>query len=284
MCLMVWGAVAHGQSLEFVGSKTWVEKTQGFGGFSSIEVSANGTSFLATTDKGLFGEGVFARKGGKITGISSPKFYKILGDGDKVLEAGHTDAEGLAVHGGREIYVSFEGQHVIRRFGSLNAGSVALKSPREFAGMQPNSSLEALAVDENGVLYTIPERSGLVNRPFPVFRRATNGRWDSLLKIPRSDGFLPVGADFGPDGRFYLLERYFNGVSGFATRVRSFVAGKAKMSDEKVLLVTPTGTHDNLEGLSVWRDAKGDIRVTMISDDNFKFFQRTEFVEYRLVP
>jgi hypothetical protein len=42
-----------------------------------------------------------------------------------------------------------------------------------------------------------------------------------------------------------------------------------------------TGTHDNLEGLDVWADAEG-LRATMISDDNFRFFQRTEIVDYRL--
>lgn len=281
---MVWGACAQAQSLEFVGSKTWSEPLAGFGGFSSIEVSSNGTSFLATTDKGKFGEGVFRRKGGKITGVSNVKLYNIPGSDGKKLPSGQRDSEGLAIRGGREIYVSFEGSHLIRRIGAFDAPSVPLKMAREFSRMQGNSSIEALAIDDRGVLYTLPERSGLVNRPFPVFRRATNGRWDNILSVSRSDGFLPVGADFGPDGRFYLLERYFNGVAGFATRVRSFDVGKSKMRDEKVLLVTPSGTHDNLEGISVWRDANGDIRVTMISDDNFKFFQRTEFVEYRLVP
>ena len=43
------------------------------------------------------------------------------------------------------------------------------------------------------------------------------------------------------------------------------------------------GEHDNLEGIAVWRDRNGDIRITMISDDNYRAFQRTEFVEYRVV-
>jgi hypothetical protein len=47
-----------------------------------------------------------------------------------------------------------------------------------------------------------------------------------------------------------------------------------------VLLRSAAGTHDNLEGLAVWRDVGGHIRLTMISDDNFRFFQKTEFVEY----
>jgi hypothetical protein len=48
------------------------------------------------------------------------------------------------------------------------------------------------------------------------------------------------------------------------------------------LLETATGTYDNLEGLAVWRDDAGAIRLTMISDDNFKSFQVTQFVEYRV--
>ena len=39
--------------------------------------------------------------------------------------------------------------------------------------------------------------------------------------------------------------------------------------------------HDNLEGISVWQDEQG-LRMTLISDDNFRAFQRTEIVEYRL--
>ncbi|MEM9583899.1 MAG: esterase-like activity of phytase family protein [Pseudomonadota bacterium] len=281
---MLWTVLAQAQSLELVGSIRWYEDVSGFGGFSSIEVSSNGSSFLVTTDKGMFGQGVFRRSNGKIIGVSQPKFQRMVGTNGQRLSKSEDDSEGLAVYEGREIYVSFEGTHVINRFGALDAPPVTLKMAREFSKMQKNSSIEALAVDKDGVLYTLPERSGLVNRPFPVFRRKRNGQWDAKLTISRSDGFLPVGADFGPDGRFYLLERYFNGFAGFGTRVRSFVVGPNAMSDEKTLLVTGTGTHDNLEGIAVWRDAKGDIRVTMISDDNFQFLQRTEFVEYRLVP
>ena len=43
-----------------------------------------------------------------------------------------------------------------------------------------------------------------------------------------------------------------------------------------------TARHDNLEGLAVWQAADG-LRLTMISDDNFRWFQRTEIVEYRVI-
>ena len=283
LILFVWGAAAVAQSLELVGSRTWAEPAEGFGGFSSIEVSANGSSFLATTDKGLFGEGVFVRSRGRIVGIDNAKFRTILGTDAEPLVSYRTDAEGLAVHNGRDIYVSFEGHHVVRKFAALDGPSEVLKMPPSFRYLQNNSSLEALAVDGNGVLYTVPERSGRLDRPFPVWRN-NKGRWDSRLQIPRRGGFLVVGADFGPDGRLYILERDFNGVSAFSTRIRSFIVGQGRLRDEKTLLTTTPGTHDNLEGISVWANDAGNIRVTMISDDNFRFFQKTEFVEYRLVP
>ena len=102
------------------------------------------------------------------------------------------------------------------------------------------------------------------------------------MTVSRNGGFLPVGSDFGPDGRFYLLERRFNGPFGFRSRVRSFAVENDRLIDERVLLVTRSGQYDNLEGISLWRDRDGAIRATMISDDNFRRAQRTEIVEFRL--
>jgi hypothetical protein len=90
-----------------------------------------------------------------------------------------------------------------------------------------------------------------------------------------------VGADFRPDGRFYLLERSF-GPLGFRSRVRSWHLAEDGGQDERLHLQTERRTHDNLEGLAVWRDSADRIRLTMISDDNFLFFQSTEVVEYAI--
>jgi hypothetical protein len=48
-----------------------------------------------------------------------------------------------------------------------------------------------------------------------------------------------------------------------------------------LVLETRLRRHDNLEGLSVWRDPAGRLRLTMLSDDNLRqWLQRTEFVDY----
>jgi hypothetical protein len=117
----------------------------------------------------------------------------------------------------------------------------------------------------------------------PVYRYRA-GKWDQTLTLPRTKGFDPVGADFGPDGRFYLLERGFHGILGFSNRVRSFALGSNAFTDERLEMQSAAGTHDNLEGIAVWQDKHGDIRLTMISDDNFFWAQRSEIVEYRVFP
>ncbi|MCY4180175.1 MAG: esterase-like activity of phytase family protein [Litoreibacter sp.] len=92
-----------------MGSFAWREQVEGFGGFSSLELSGNGTSFLATTDRGMIAEGILQRKGNRIVGVEQSKFSTLRGSLGGALPGGFTDAEGLAVHQGRVIYVSFEG-------------------------------------------------------------------------------------------------------------------------------------------------------------------------------
>lgn len=273
---------AMAQSLQLVSTHTWRNGDEGFGGFSSLELDSNGENFVTTSDKGLIAGGLLIRRSGRIIDVADPTFERLLGEGGKPQQHFETDAEGLAIASDGSRFISYEGLHLVLKY-SPDARVTRVKQPAAFKKFSRNSSMEALAIDESGALFTMPERSGRLDRPFPVWR-FRNGTWDQQLKITRSGGYLLVGADFGPDGRLYVLERNFAGLSGFSSRVRSFKVGETALSDEKTLLNTTFGTHDNLEGIAVWRTEEGNIRVTMISDDNFRIFQRTEFVEYRLVP
>ena len=233
-----------------------------------MELSPDGRQLTAISDRGAIITSRITRENGQINAIDNVELRKITGTGDQV------DSEGLAIDTNGILFISFEGVHGIRQFS--DATSHALPPHPDFATMQNNSSLEALAIDNQGTLYTIPERSGRATRPFPIYRFA-DGAWTQPFDIPRRGAFLIVGADFGPDGLFYILERDFTGV-GFRSRVRRFDLNN---STEETLLETATLTHDNLEGISIWHDGE-TLRLTMISDDNFKFFQRTEIVEYRI--
>ncbi len=272
----------------FLSSFVWDAGDPMHGGFSGIEVSDDGTRFVSVTDKGYIAEGTLLRAGDAITGVGEVSFERLDGLDGQALpqhlrgdERSYQDAEGLATGPDGSLYVSFEGVARIWRYGDRETPPDPIPAPRDFEGLQMNSGLEALAINQRGAIFTLPERSGQQSRPFPLFRFA-DGRWTVAYRIPRRGDFLPVGADFGPDGRLYLLERKFAGILGFSSRVRRFVLGRDGRLDQETLLTTGFMQHGNLEGISVWRDVSGAFRMTMIEDDNFSVFQRTQLVEYRV--
>ncbi|MHA6346159.1 esterase-like activity of phytase family protein [Roseivivax sp. CAU 1761] len=249
-----------------------------FGGFSGLEVDADGAGFVAIGDRGLVVEGRFRRAQGRIAGVEVAATAGMRRADGAALPEPLRDAEGLARSASGRRFVSLEGR---QRVAELMPGGRLRDLPRAeaFRRLSPNGGLEALAVDDRGRLYVVPERR-VTPAGIPVWRY--DGRaWSQAADLPARDGFHPVGADFGPDGRFYLLERSFNGI-GFRSRVRSFAFGPDGAAAERTVFASATGAYDNLEGLAVWRDRAGRIVLTMLSDDNFMFFQRTEFVEFRL--
>ncbi len=266
----------------FVGSYDWRIADPRFGGLSSIELTDDGTGFTAMSDRGtLFQARISRDDTGAIMAIHDVVILTLKGAGDAPLDPARNDTEGLAIAVNGTIFVSLEGPARVLRFDTPDGSAANLPTPPAFDAMQKNSSLEALAIDANGWLYTLPERSGALNAPFPVYRFRGKD-WDQPFSIPRDDTYLPVGADFGPDGKLYLLERKFHGLLGFQSRVRRFVVTGDAIDAGTVVLETPVGQHGNQEGLSVWRDGAGQLRLTMVSDDNFRFFLRTSLVEYRI--
>lgn len=275
-------AGADGPRLVLDAEVTWTAPGEDFGGWSSLDIGPDGQRFVTVSDRGSFVEGTLDRRpDGTLTGADVTRRGRLHGIGGARLREGETDAEGLAVDDRGRAYVSFERFHRVRRYDDLAGPATRVRSDPDFRRLQTNSGLETLALDAAGTLYAIPERSGALDRPFPVYRRLGD-RWDKSWRIRRDGTFVPVDADFGPDGRFYLLERDFTWLGGFATRVRRFDVGEDGFTDEVTLLRTPFGELDNMEGLSTWRDRQGRIRVTLLSDDNFFPLQKTMFAEYLL--
>ncbi|MFD1913103.1 esterase-like activity of phytase family protein [Halodurantibacterium flavum] len=279
--LCAGGAIA--QTAEHAATVIWPAEAHGFGGFSAIEVSGNGRDFIAVSDRGAILTGSFDRDAvGNITAIASTPPMMLRGTDGTPLPEHARDAEGIAVDGAGRILISFEGVHRIFRYDDPRGPATALPVPDEFARFPANGSLEALAIDADGMILTLPEQSD-DPRGFPVFVFADDV-WRQPFHVPRLGRFLPVGADFGPDGHLYLLERDFSLLGGFASRVRRFEIGQGRLEGGEILLQSRRGQHDNLEGISVWADPAGGLRLTLIADDNFFRLQRTEIVEYRLAP
>jgi hypothetical protein len=260
----------------------WSSPWERFGGWSGLDVSSDGMSFVTISDQASFARGAFDRKpDGTLEDARMTRRGRLHGVDGKRLSVGEKDAEGLAVDAEGRAYISFERFHRVRRYDDLAGPAAAVPSHPDFKHLQENSGLETIALDDAGTLYAIPERSGALDRPFPVYR-LLGDRWDKSWKVRRDGSFLPVDADFGPDGRFYLLERDFRWLGGFATRVRRFDVTAEGFTNEVTLLGTRFGELDNMEGLATWRDPEGRVRVLLISDDNFFALQRTMFAEYVL--
>ena len=189
--------------MAYVGTFVWDRAEPTFGGFSGIELDDGGTDLWTLSDRGTLYRGQVVRDDdGRIVAITASA-APLTDETGEPLAPDWTDAEGLARAPDGSLFVSFEGEHRVWRYppGSNRAEGIA--GAAAFDRMQPNSSLEALALDASGRLYTLPERSGRHDRPFPVFRLDAGG-WVQPFDIPRVGPFLPVGADIGPDsiGRF----------------------------------------------------------------------------------
>ncbi len=250
------------------------------GGFSGIEVGPDGATFTTISDRGRILTGRLLRQDGRLTGLAADPIRPLLDPAGQPVRGKANDAEGMALLPDGTLLVSFEGDHRILSYAPGAKAAARVSAPPEFARFPGNGGPEALAATPDGAILTIPEMGWTRRGDLPVFHFHA-GRWTRLDGYSRSRGFLPVGADVGPDGRLYLLERHFKGF-GFATRVRSFALGPGELTDPQVLLTTRQGWHGNLEGLSVWRDGAGEMRLTMVSDDNFERLLPSQIVEYIL--
>ena len=278
----VTGAVSAAPRADYVGTFVWSDPLPRFGGFSALDLRPDGLGFVAVSDSAAFFNGRVMRgaDGAVIAVEAGPPVIPLSRHGTPVQDP-MDDAEGVAFAPDGGLYVSYETEDRVARYGPEGRKWLAEDWSELFKGFEINFGIEALAIDASGTLYAMPERSVPRYAPIPVFR-GLDGVWDQPFTLRRDGDWLPVGADFGPDGRLYLLERDYWALIGFMSRVRRITFAGDHVAADEVLLQTQAGTHDNLEGLAVWQDVEGAIRLTMISDDNFLPTQRTEIVDYRV--
>ncbi len=263
---------------EYLGTFVWERPEDYFGGVSGLEVSEDGLSFSAVGDDAQTMIGTFERNGAVIAGIASPWIGGLKDQNGDRLRDTNNDAEGLAIGSDGAWVVSFERRHGLRLYADREANGKPYPTFRMFNDLPFNRSLEALAIDTDGRLYAVAE--GRLGDGFPVFRFA-DGDWSLFDSLSAEEGYQPVGADIGPDGFFYLLERKLRLPYRFGSKVRRFEMSESGLINPVLIFESALGAHDNLEGISVWHDGQS-LRITMVSDDNYSRLQQTEFVEYRI--
>jgi hypothetical protein len=267
---------------EVVGTFVWTKNDRAFGGISGFDLYPDGLRFRAITDRGRTLAGTLIRDGeGRVTRVDSGPLLPLMDikgvryDVDEV----NIDAEGLALGPGRSFFVSFEINHRINFYLSEGAATYFLTGHEDFRAFDDNEGFEALAGGDDGSLWAIPEvMPGGGNRPVWRF----DGQWWSVpFHLPPDGNWKITGADVGPDGLLYLVERDYWGFVGFMSRVVRYDLTPGQHQPQ-VLLESRAGQFDNLESIAAWKDSQGAVRLTLVSDDNFMPFQKTQIVDLRV--
>ena len=234
-------------------------------GLSGLVVSPDGAGFTALGDRGVLVRGTLTRKDGVLVSARADSVEVLRDVMGEPIERGENDAEGLALTAKGDVVISFEGKVPrISRFDAKTREHVLSRFPEPGRMRGDNASLEALALDDRGRPVTLMEQP-LQYRDRTEIYRLQDGKWTVIGYLMLSDGFLPVGAEFAPDGSLYVLERRFN-FGGLRSRLRRVVLGDPVLSGQVVW--APEKSYGNLEGLSLWTDGDGSLRAVMVADNN----------------
>ena len=280
-------------NLEFRGGLALTSKNEAFGGISAIHVAPDGSGFVALTDKGSWLRGRIVYRDGKPAGIADAEMAPMLGQDGKPLAArGWYDAESLTEIGGM-LYVGIERANRIVRFDyrrlGLRARGEPIAVPPDFKTLAFNRSLECLATPPKGAslagnLIVVTERSldsAGNHRSFLI-----KGDQVERFSVARSDDYDISDCAILPPADLLLLERRYSLLRGVAMRIRRVPLASIKpdaLVDGRPLIEADLGYQiDNMEGIAVHRNARGETIITLVSDDNFSVLQRNLLLQFTL--
>ena len=279
--------------LDFRGGLVLTSPDNAFGGISGLHVEPDGSHFVAVTDRGSWLRGRIVYQDGKPAGIADAELAPILGQNGKPLAAhGWFDAESLTELDGK-FYVGIERVEQIVRFdyrkSGLRARGEPIKVPPDFKTFVFNKSLECLAAGPKGsalagnlivVTEHSPDAAGN-HRAFLI-----KGGQVARFSVKRSDDFDISDCTVLPPGDLLLLERRFSVARGVAMRIRRVPLAAIKpdaLVDGAPLIEADLAYQvDNMEGISVHRNARGETVLTLVSDDNFSVIQRNLLLQFTL--
>ncbi|MGA7974103.1 MAG: esterase-like activity of phytase family protein [Pseudolabrys sp.] len=280
-------------ALEFRGGLVLTSKNPSFGGFSALHMAADGSRFLALSDRGAWFKGRIVYRGGRPSGIADAEMAPALaGDGKPLAKHGWYDTESLGLDDAGHAYVGIERVQRIVRFDlkkGVQARGHPIAVPADFKTLDNNKSLECLAVAPKssplaGQLIAVTEHSLDVRGNHRAF--LLKGRQVDRFSVKRSDGFDVSDCAILPQGDLLLLERSYSLLAGVAMRIRRIPLAAIKpgalVDGTKLISANLAFQIDNMEGIGVSRDAGGDTILTLVSDDNFSVLQRTLLLQFRL--
>lgn len=265
--------------LRLRGTVSLTSSASEFGGLSGIEISDG--RLTSVTDRGWWLEADLAEADQGLVPV--PTRFEPMRDseGTEFDDAG-ADAEGLALQEGTFV-IAFERDH--RLMYRTPPGPIGgTLTDRQFETLELNKGLEALAALPDGSLLAIVEESR--DGGHQMFRVARDGEIETA-RLPADDPFLVTGADLGPDGRLYVVLRDFSVLKGMRIRIHRYEMGADgfPMPQTRRMLASYRSAAgiDNMEGIALWTDNAGRLRLALVSDDNFNMLQRTLLMDFEVL-
>lgn len=247
-----------------------------FGGFSGLLIS--NSQLIAVSDIGRW-LGASLTEDGNTLRLSDARLAPMRDPEGDLYSKEAGDSEGLTRLDAR-LAVSFERDHrlmFLRDSGWLG-GTI---QPQAFDQFRSNKALEALATLPDGRLIVFAEGADDGGVPMFVIDRSGDV---TEARLPRVGIHSVTGADVGPDGRLYLVLRDYSPLSGVSIRVMRYRLGADGLplpgSAETLAAFEADSGIDNMEGIALDHGPNGGIRLWLISDNNFRFTQRTLLMRF----
>jgi hypothetical protein len=281
-------------ALEFVGGFELTSPAPEFGQLSALRFLTPGSEFIGVADHGYWFRGRIERdEAGLPTGFSGFAMQPMVdASGIAIADKANKDAEGLDVMDGIAT-VSFEREPRVSeyRIDGPSIGApirdldyvVPRHELRYNQGFETVTRAHPYGIHE-GARVVIAERS--IDADGNIFAAILEGVEKGIFKIKRSDGFDVTDGVFLDDGNLLLLERRFSTITGAAMRLRLIYGESVRkdgLADGPVLMEADLAYRiDNMEALDVWKRSDGETIISVMSDNNQSFLQRTFYLEFRV--
>ncbi len=288
-------------ALEFAGGFEMRSSERAFGQLSALRFLTPGRDFVGVADHGYWFFGRILRDDkGAPRGVEHFRMQAMADAAGRALDQKRmADAEGLEVKDGVAT-VSFERnarlvEYALDPDGPGANGMADARRDIDFViprhELRNNQGLETVARAPRdgplaGARVVVAERS--LDQNGDIFAAVVEGPGKGVFKVRRRDGFDVTDGVFLPEGVFggdlVLLERRLSLASGVAMRVRRIDGAAVKpgaLVDGEVLMQADLAYRiDNMEGLDAWVRQDGATVLSIVSDDNQSFLQRTLYLEF----
>ncbi len=272
-----------------------------FGGYSGLVMSDDGSRLVAVSDRGWWFTADVAYEDDRLISIGNAKTARLLAPGGQVISNNHArDAEGLAFYDGNGLkgwlLVALERREriLLYNFGryGFRARPKTIPLPRAAKQAKFNQELEAVGrfgagTALAGTIIALSER--FLDDDGNIRGWLIGGRRAGSFSVRRSADFDITDLAILPGGDVLILERRFSAVTLAGMRIRRIAHGDIKRGatvDAEILLEAnqPLKSIDNMEGLAIHRSPSGELRLSIISDDNFNPLQRTLLLQFAFPP